>query len=623
MPDKPPLTALIVIADEGRRYALDQPLRKAGLKIRDASNGAEGLRFATEIPDIIILDLHLPDISGFEVCCRLKAHAATAAIPVLHLSDAPVESSEFAGHLERGDEAYLTHPVEAAELLASVKTLLRGRQAHRQFSSFLEAAPDAVVIVDQDGKIVRVNGQAEKMFGHGRDELMGQEVEVLMPERFRDGHRGQRASFVAHPSTRPMGSGVELWGLRKDGSEFPVEISLSPIPDHEGVLIASIVRDVTERRRMEQELRDADRNKDEFLATLAHELRNPLAPIRNGLQLIKLAKGDADIVEQAGTMMERQLTQMVRLVDDLMDVSRITRGKLELRKERLQLVTVLNSAVETSRPLIEQMGHELTVTLPKQPVVVEADLTRLAQVFSNLLNNAAKYSDRAGHIWLTAERQGSDVVVSVRDTGIGIASEQLPHVFEMFSQVDRSLERSQGGLGIGLMLVKRLVEMCGGRVEAKSEGLSKGSEFVVRLPVVVEASVPQKASKGKDEGDVKTSLRILIVDDNRDSADSLAMMLKMMGNDTRRAYDGEEAVAATGEFRPHVILLDLGLPKLNGYEACHRIRKQTRDKELVIIAQTGWGQDEDRQRTHEAGFDYHMVKPAERVKGFETTAIRY
>jgi CheY-like chemotaxis protein len=276
----------------------------------------------------------------------------------------------------------------------------------------------------------------------------------------------------------------------------------------------------------------------------------------------------------------------------------------------LQLVAVLNSAVEISRPLIEQMGHDLTVTLPKQPVVVEADLTRLAQVFSNLLNNAAKYSDRDGHIWLTAERQGSDVVVSVRDTGIGIAAEQLPRIFEMFSQVGRSLERSQGGLGIGLTLVKRLVELCGGRIEAKSEGLNKGSQFIVRLPVVVEASVPQVASEGKEEGDVKTSLRILIVDDNRDSADSLAMMLKMTGNDTRRVYDGEAAVAAAGEFRPDVILLDIGLPKLNGYEACRRIRQQS-SKELVIIALTGWGQDEDRQRTHEAGFDYHMVKPVD------------
>ncbi len=302
MRDPSPLTALIVCADEERRYGLDRPLRKAGFKIRDATNGVDGLHLATEIiPDIILLELCLPDMSGFEVCCRLKAHADTAGIPVLHLSETFVESSEFASHLERGDEAYLTHPVEAAGLVACVRTLLRGRLANRQFSHFLEAAPDAVVIVDQDGKIVRVNGQAEKMFGHAREELMGQEVEILMPQRFRNGHRRQRAGFTEHPSIRPMGMrpDEELWGLRKDGSEFPVEISLSPISDHQGMLIASIVRDVTERRQMEQNLREADRKKAEFLATLAHELRNPLAPIRNGLQLVKLAKGDSDAVEQA------------------------------------------------------------------------------------------------------------------------------------------------------------------------------------------------------------------------------------------------------------------------------------------------------------------------------------
>ena len=382
----------------------------------------------------------------------------------------------------------------------------------------------------------------------------------------------------------------------KDGHDKPVRIM-------------GVNMDITERKRHEEALREADRRKDEFLAVLAHELRNPLAPIRNALQVVRLST-DRQTREQARTMMERQLTQLVRLVDDLMDMSRISRGKIELRKEPVDLAAIVNSAVETSRPLIEQMGHELTVALPRQPVFVDADLTRLAQVFLNLLNNAAKYTERGGHIWLTAERQGSDVVVSVKDTGIGIAADQLPHIFEMFAQVDHSLAQAQGGLGIGLTLVKRLVEMHGGRIEARSEGRGKGTEFVVRLPVVVEASRPQ-GDKDKEKGDVKTALRILIVDDNRDGADSLAMMLKIMGNDTRTAYDGEEAVAAAAEFQPDVILLDIGLPKLNGYEACRRIREQAGGKELVIIAQTGWGQEEDRQRTHEAGFDHHLVKPVD------------
>jgi CheY-like chemotaxis protein/two-component sensor histidine kinase len=309
--------------------------------------------------------------------------------------------------------------------------------------------------------------------------------------------------------------------------------------------------------------------------------------------------------------MERQLGQMVRLVDDLLDLSRISRGKLELRREQVQLAAILNSAVETSRPLIDHLGHQLTVTLPSQSILVDADLTRLAQVFSNLLNNSAKYMDRGGHIELAAEWQGSDVVVSVRDTGIGIAAEQLPGIFHMFSQVDTSLERSQGGLGIGLTLVKRLVEMHGGRIEARSEGLGKGSEFVVRLPVVVAAGGPEAVGANDELPIPRSSLRIFIIDDNRDAADSLAMLLRLMGNDTRTAYDGQEGVDVASEFRPDVMLLDIGLPRLNGYEACRRIREQSWGKEVILIALTGWGQEEDRRRSLEAGFNIHMVKPVD------------
>ena len=357
-------------------------------------------------------------------------------------------------------------------------------------------------------------------------------------------------------------------------------------------------------------LKDADRRKDEFLATLAHELRNPLAPIRNGLQLLALSDGEGITGEKVRTMMERQLGQMVRLVDDLLDVSRINQGKLELRLERIDIAKVLTSAVEISRPLIEQMGHTLEIMQPDHPVVINADLTRLAQVLSNLLNNAAKYSEREGHITLTAELHAGDVVVAVRDTGIGIAADQLPHIFEMFSQVKSALERSQGGLGIGLSLVNRLVEMHGGSIKARSDGLGKGSEFVVRLPVAVDSSRPESQIE-ENEDDLKTSLRILVVDDNRDSADSLAQMLEFMGGDTRIAYDGEQAVTVAGEFQPDVIVLDIGLPKLNGYEACRRIRALPSSNGVMIIAQTGWGQDEDRQRTQEAGFDHHLVKPVD------------
>jgi len=375
--------------------------------------------------------------------------------------------------------------------------------------------------------------------------------------------------------------------------------------------------DVTDRKTVEIQLRqfaadlfEADRRKDDFLATLAHELRNPLAPIRNGLQLMKMPGVHAAAVEQTRSMMDRQLTHMVRLIDDLMDVSRITRGHLLLRKEHVPLAAVVNSAVEAIRPLIERMGQELTVTLPQQPLMVDADLTRLAQVFLNLLNNAAKYSDRGGHIQLHVGRQESHVVVTVKDTGIGIAADQLPYIFEMFTQVDRSLEMERGGLGIGLTIVKRLVEMHGGRVEAKSEGPGKGSEFVLRLPIIIEAATTQ-ASGGEEEKPVESSLRVLVVDDNRDSTDSLAMILRVMGADTRTAYDGQDGVDVAAQFRPDVVLLDIGMPKLNGYEACRRIRDEPWGKEVVLIAVTGWGKDEDRRRALEAGFDHHMVKPVD------------
>jgi CheY-like chemotaxis protein/two-component sensor histidine kinase len=316
-------------------------------------------------------------------------------------------------------------------------------------------------------------------------------------------------------------------------------------------------------------------------------------------------------LQWARDVIDRQMQHMTRLIDDLMDVSRISRGKIELKRERVALVTVVQGAVETSRPLIEQYGHELIESLPAQPVYLEADVTRLAQVFANLLNNAAKYTERGGRIWLTVEREGSDVVVSVRDTGIGIPRDKLRGVFELFAQVHGALEKSQGGLGIGLSLVKRLVEMHDGTIEARSEGLGKGSEFIVRLPIVIEQHSATAGIGSGEQGISALSLRILIVDDNRDAADSLGMMLRMMGNEIHTAYDGAAAVRVAGEFRPQVVLLDIGLPKLNGYEACRRIRQEPWGKSIIVIAVTGWGQDEDKRKADEAGFDRHMVKPVD------------
>ncbi len=366
-----------------------------------------------------------------------------------------------------------------------------------------------------------------------------------------------------------------------------------------------------ERLRLIEQLRQADRKKDEFLATLAHELRNPLAPIRNGLQILRMAGDDRAAVAQARTVMERQLGQLVRLIDDLLDVSRIARGKVKLRRERVELAAVVRSALEMSRALIEAAGHELAVTLPTEPVCVDGDPNRLAQVFSNLLNNAAKYTERGGRVWLTCERQGSDAVVTVKDAGVGIPAEHLPHIFEMFSQVDRSLERSQGGLGIGLSLVRGLVEMHGGSVECHSDGHDQGSEFVVRLPV---ASVPPAERQPSDDdckGGAAGRCNALVVDDNEDTAASLGTMLRMMGHDVCTARDGLQALEIAGACRPDVVLLDIGLPRLSGYEVARRIRGQPWGQEIRLIAVTGWGQEEDKRRASDAGFDYHLVKPVE------------
>jgi CheY-like chemotaxis protein len=306
-------------------------------------------------------------------------------------------------------------------------------------------------------------------------------------------------------------------------------------------------------------------------------------------------------------MMDRQLSHMVRLIDDLLDISRINRNKLELRRTRVALADVVASAIETARPLIDEAGHELRVSLPGRPVFLDADLTRLAQVFSNLLTNSAKYTERGGQIGMSAERRGGEVVVSVQDTGIGIPRGSLENVFDMFSQVDRSIERSAGGLGIGLALVKGLVEMHGGQVKAESEGEGKGSTFTVTLPAAADPAAPAPSPAANSQA--AAGRRILVVDDNRDGADSLATMLKLLGNEVRTAHDGVAALEVVGQFRPEVILMDVGMPKLNGLEATRRIRAQAWGRDMTIIALTGWGQENDRERSHEAGCDGHLVKP--------------
>lgn len=385
-----------------------------------------------------------------------------------------------------------------------------------------------------------------------------------------------------------------------------------PIRDTAGSIVCwfGTNTDVTEQLEAEEALREADRRKSEFLAMLAHELRNPLAPITNALQVLRMTGGDGEAAETATGIMERQVSQMVRLIDDLLDVSRISRGKVELKKGDVELASVVNQSVEAARPLYESMKHELTVTLPEEPIYLNADPARLAQIVGNLLNNAAKYTERGGRVWLTVERQGGEAVIAVKDSGIGISAEQLPHIFEMFTQVDTSLERTQSGLGIGLTLVKRLVELHAGAIEVRSDGLGQGSEFIVRLPTLKEAPQMQPPPSVR-EPKTPAGRRILIVDDNQAAAQMLATLLRLKGNQTHTVFDGLAAVEAAEANQPELMLLDIGLPKLNGYEACRRIREQPWGKDIVVVALTGWGQEEDRQKSQEAGFDGHLVKPVD------------
>ena len=366
---------------------------------------------------------------------------------------------------------------------------------------------------------------------------------------------------------------------------------------------------IAERERHAEALRAVDRRKDEFLATLAHELRNPLAPMRTALEIMRIAPRNDGAREQAQSVLDRQLRQMTRLIDDLLDLSRISHGKLELRRETITLRAVVESAVEITRPAIESLGHGLEADLPLEPVYIDADATRLAQVFSNLLHNAAKYTQPGGRISVNAQCMRDCVRVSVKDNGIGIARENLDRVFEMFTQVGRSIEQSRGGLGVGLALSQWLVHLHGGSIGAHSDGVGKGSEFSVSLPVVEAPATGAGRPNVLQERENGSARRVLIVDDNRDFADSLAAVLRIAGHELCVTYNGVDAVASARMWAPDVVLLDIGLPLMNGYEAARRIREALSGKALLLIAITGWGQAEDRRRSKAAGFDHHLVKP--------------
>lgn len=487
-----------------------------------------------------------------------------------------------------------------------------------QYRRLFQTAKDGILILDADsGKITDANPFMSGLLGYEHAEFLGKELwEIGL---FRD----QKANQAAYRELQVKGYvRYEDMPLEtKSGKKVEVEFVSNVYPvDHHQVAQCNI-RDITERVRLERQTReqaaalaDLHRRKDEFLAMLSHELRNPLAPILNALHLLRAESEGTRLQQNARNMIERQVGQLTRLVDDLLEVSRITTGQVRLEQERMDMRLVVERAVETSRHLFDRKRHELSVSLPPEPVWLHADPTRMEQVVVNLLNNAAKYTDDGGRVTVVVRQEGDEMVLRVRDTGIGIASELLPRIFDLFTQADRSLARSQGGLGIGLSLVQKLVEMHRGTVEVQSAGLGRGSEFVVRLPVLLSPAPPILPTATNPAKRPTKSRRVVVVDDNVDAAESLAELLKLSDHDVRTAYTGPAALEVIEAHHPEFVLLDIGLPGLSGYDVARWLKASPERKGMWVVAMTGYGRDSDLQLAKEAGFDAHMVKPVDPAK---------
>jgi PAS domain S-box-containing protein len=490
-------------------------------------------------------------------------------------------------------------------------------QSERRFRDTFSHAAIGIAHVGLDGRWLLANPKLCAIVGYSEDELRQRTFQdITLPEDLDADLALMRKMLAGELATYTL----EKRYVRKDGSRVWINLSVALVRDEacQPQHFVAVIEDISARKQREEEQRrqaelwlETDRRKNDFLAVLAHELRNPLAPIRNALQFMRL-KGpvDPDLV-RARDMIERQTQQLTNLVDDLLDVTRISRGKVRLKKEIHDITTIINHAVETSRPLIEARKHTLTIAHAPQPMQVEADPARLAQILCNLLNNAAKYTAEGGQIFLTVQREGNEAVVRIEDTGIGIPADMLAWVFELFTQVDHSLARSQGGLGIGLTLVRSLVEMHGGSVEAHSDGPGRGSEFVVRLPILAENPADNPPAAPPASGAPSTRRRVLVVDDNRDAAESLTLLLQLLGHEVRTAFDGETALATAQAWDPEIALLDIGLPGMDGYEVARRLRGGLLRQPCLLVALTGYGREEHRQRSLNAGFDLHFVKPVD------------
>lgn len=490
-------------------------------------------------------------------------------------------------------------------------------KVEEQMRSIVDHVVDGIISIDERGVITTFNRAAQRIFGYGTEEVIGENVSLLMPEPYRGGHDAYIANYVRTRQAKIIGIGREVVGRRKDGSVFPMELAVSEFSHGDRRHFTGIARDITDRKRLEHELRqrlhelaEADRQKNEFLAMLGHELRNPLAPMHNALHILKRKPASSAVAERAREIMERQLQQLVRLVDDLLDLSRIQGGKVELREEVIDLREPVRRGWETAQAIIDAHGHRLDAQLPSEPYWIKGDSDRLSQVIANLLTNAAKYTDRAGSILLSLQREGEAATVRVRDSGVGIAPDLLPKVFDLFVQGRRTLDRSQGGLGIGLTLVRRLVELHHGTVSVYSEGPGEGSEFVVSLPIAAAPldSHDRGANRAEPEtGDVAP--KVLVVDDNVDACESTALILMTSGYDVRCLHEGSSVLETALSWHPDAVILDIGLPGMSGLEVCAQLRQHPQFHSTPLAAITGYGQQEDRRRSQQAGFDVHLTKP--------------
>jgi PAS domain S-box-containing protein len=623
-----PVNILLVDDQPANLLALEAVLGDLGQNLVKVPSGVDALRALLEKDfAVILLDVQMQGMDGLETARLIRERDRSRRTPIIfltaHESDAYfyVTSAYALGAVD-----YLVKPLVPAVLRSKVMVFVElfqhkeqvNRQSERlraeaesNLRLMIESVKDyAIFSIDLHGRVTTWNTGAERMFGYTESEILRQPFAIVFTPEDRAGGVPEHELSNAVETGRAED---ERWHLRKDGSRFFVSGMVTPIYDEEKRLrgFTKVARDVTDRKRTEEllqaqseALKEIDRRKDEFLAMLSHELRNPLASISHAVQLLRMPGAPAEHAEWSKEVIDRQVKHLARIIDDLLDVSRIAHGKIVLRKERIDASAVIASAVDAVRPLIETK-QQLDVSFTPGTLWCEADPTRLEQILINLLSNATHYTDAGGRIGLTARHEGEHVIFKVKDTGIGIPPEKLPEIFELFVQGDRSSARSEGGLGIGLTLVKRIAEMHGGSVTAFSPGPGKGSEFTVTLPAIPQP--PAAPSPVAVQGRGRRT-RILIVDDNVDLVRGLARLLRLSGHDLRTAYNGPEAITEALAFRPEYILLDIGLPGMDGYQVATRLRAEGLS-DAMIIAISGYGQEEDRRRSREAGFNRHLVKP--------------